>query len=154
VLTIEISNIPHLLNQSVQITTDANGVGRGRITYGTDPSSIDWCYLTQAERNRAGIVTAYNQNNQAVGTGALVIFYLYAHRADVGDCFIRKLYRLRNGGSHFYTVDFGERDDAIRKHGYVSEGVLPVLFIIRDMAKEKAPYAFIGYGKEGVIFTR
>lgn len=33
------------------------------------------------------------------------------------------LYRLRNGGNHFYTASPGERDTAVSTYGYVYEGI-------------------------------
>lgn len=42
---------------------------------------------------------------------------------------ILPLYRLRNGGNHFYTVESTERDNALRSLGYVSEGTACSIFL-------------------------
>ncbi len=42
---------------------------------------------------------------------------------------ISPLYRLRNGGNHFYTVESTERDNALRSLGYVSEGTACSIFL-------------------------
>ena len=33
------------------------------------------------------------------------------------------VYRLRNGGDHFYTIDPAEKDSAISQYGYTYEGI-------------------------------
>lgn len=129
VLTVEVSNVPHMRNQSVQITTNAQGSGRGRISYSvsnSNPRSRDWCNLTPEERSQTGVLVAFSEGNHALYRGTLAIYYLYTHQSL--NCDQALLVRLRNGGNHLFTTDFLEVSKAKNNHGYVNEGIVCTVF--------------------------